>query len=138
MWNRQVHPCRSGSFAFGHYCPSDITQKDIFCLAFYFKNILFRLTISYQKPFVFSVSLFCSQISTLKLNLRPKLGLTYAISIVKWFFLNFLLRRYFFTFLCCFLNYWCFITILWKFEKSWTSRTCWKYASKSPTSQVSA
>ena len=42
------------------------------------------LTISYQKPFVFSVSMFCSQIFTLKLNLRPKIGLTYAISIVKF------------------------------------------------------
>ena len=28
----------------------------------------------------------CSQICTLKLNLRPKIGLTCAISIVKWFF----------------------------------------------------
>ena len=47
------------------------------------ENILFCLTISYQKPFVFSVSMFCSQIFTLKLNLWPKIGLTYAISIVK-------------------------------------------------------
>ena len=46
-------------------------------------NILFRLTISYQRPFVLSVPVFCSQIFTLKLNLRPKIGLTYAISIVK-------------------------------------------------------
>ena len=38
-------------------------------------------TVSYQKPFVFSVSVFCSQIFTLKLNLWPKIGLTYAISI---------------------------------------------------------
>ena len=47
------------------------------------ENILFSLTISNQKPFVFSVSAFCSQIFTVKLNLRPKIGLTYAISIVK-------------------------------------------------------
>ena len=50
------------------------------------ENILFLLTISYQKPFVFSVSVFCSHIFTVKLNLQPKIGLTYAISIVKWFF----------------------------------------------------
>ena len=50
------------------------------------ENILFWQTISYQKPFVFSVSVFCSQICTLKFNLSPKIGLTYAISIVKRFF----------------------------------------------------
>ena len=47
------------------------------------ENILFLLTISYQKPFVFSVSVFCFQICTQKLNLSPKISLTYAISIVK-------------------------------------------------------
>ena len=62
------------------------------------KNILFWLTISYQKPFVFSVSMFCFQIFTLKLNLRSKVGLTYAFSIVKWFFFNFCLRQYFLLF----------------------------------------
>ena len=35
-------------------------------------NILFWLAISYQKPFVFSVSVFCSQICTLKPDLRQK------------------------------------------------------------------
>ena len=39
--------------------------------------------LTYQKPFVFSISVFCSKIFTLKLNLRLKVGLTYAISIVK-------------------------------------------------------
>ena len=62
------------------------------------ENILFWLTISYQKPFVFSVSVFCSQIFTLKLNLWPKIGLAYAISIVKWFFWNFCRRKYFLLF----------------------------------------
>ena len=42
------------------------------------KTGLFSLTISYQKPFVFSVTMFFSQIFALKLNLRPKSGLTYA------------------------------------------------------------
>ena len=78
--------------------------------------ILFWLTISYQKPFVFSVSVFCSQIYTLKLNLSPKVGLTYAISIVKWFFEMFVLVNIFYLFLLN-LNYWCFTTILWKFQK---------------------
>ena len=91
------------------------------------EDILFWLAISYQKPFVFSVSVFCSQICTLKLNLVPKIGLTYASSIVKWFFLNFYLRIYFY-FSSLNLNYWCFTTILWKIQKNWTSGTCWKSA----------
>ena len=62
------------------------------------ENILFWLTISYQKLFVFSVSVFCSQIFTLKLNLHQKLGLTYAISIVKCFFWNFIVKKYFLSF----------------------------------------
>ena len=74
--------------------------KTIFAWRFIWnENILFRLTISYQKPFVFSISVFCSQISTQKLNLRPKIGLTYAIFIVKDF-LNFLSKKIFFTVLC--------------------------------------
>ena len=63
------------------------------------KNILVWLTISCQKPFVFYVSVFCSQIFTQRLKLRPKVGLTYAISIVKWFFWI-LSKKIFFTFLC--------------------------------------
>ena len=56
-------------------------------------NLLFWLIISYQKSFVISVSLFCSQILTLKFNLWPKVGLNYATSIVKWFFFNFLSKK---------------------------------------------
>ena len=63
------------------------------------ENLLFWPTISYQKPFVFSISVFCSQIFTLKLNLRLKVGLTYAISTVKGF-LEFLSKKIFFTSLC--------------------------------------
>ena len=74
--------------------------KTIFAWRFIWnENILFWLTISYQKPFVFSVSVFCSQISTQKLNLRSKIGLTYAIFIVKDI-LNFLSTKIFFTVLC--------------------------------------
>ena len=80
------------------------------------ENILFWLTLSYQKPFVFSASMLCFQIFTLILNLRPKIGLTYAISIVKWYFLYFCLSKYFY-FSLLNLNYWCFTTILWKFSE---------------------
>ena len=80
------------------------------------ENILFWLTISYQKPFVFHVSVFCSQICTLKLILSPKVGLTYAMSIVMWFFDIFVLVNIFY-FSLLNLNYWCFTTILWKFQK---------------------
>ena len=62
------------------------------------ENILFWLTISNQKPFVFSVSVFCSQIFTIKLNLWPKIDLTYAISIVKWFLGVFVLENIFLLF----------------------------------------
>ena len=48
------------------------------------ETILFLLSISYQKPFVFSI--FCPKKFILKLNLRPNIDLTYAISIVKCFF----------------------------------------------------
>ena len=47
------------------------------------KNILFWLPISHQKPFVFYVSVFCSQIFAQKLKLWPKDGCTYAISTVN-------------------------------------------------------
>ena len=56
------------------------------------------MIIFYHKPFVRSVSVFCSQIFTLQLNLQPKIDLTYAISTVKWFFWNFCLRKYFLLF----------------------------------------
>ena len=63
------------------------------------ENILFWLTISYQKPFVFYVSVFYFQIFTQKLKLRPKVGLIYAIYSTVIFF-EFLSKKIFFTFLC--------------------------------------
>ena len=101
------------------------------------ENLLFWLTISYLKPFVFSISVFCCQIFTLKLNLRLKVVLTYAISIVKWFFGNFVWENIFY-FPLLNSNFWCFTTILWKFQKNWTSETSWKSGSKLPTLQISA
>ena len=46
-------------------------------------------------------------------------------------------KQYFF-FFCLKLNYWCFKTILWKFQKNWTNGTCWKSASKLLTLHISA
>ena len=63
------------------------------------ENIFFWMSIFYQKPLVFSVSVFCSQIFTVKLNLRLKIDLTYAISIVNWFYIFFVLENIFFIFL---------------------------------------
>ena len=101
------------------------------------ENILFWLTISFQKPFVFSISVFSSQIFALKLNLRPKVGLTYAISIVKWLF-GYFIRENIFYFSLLVFNYWYFITIFWKFQKIWTNQTCWRPASNLSTLPISA
>ena len=58
----------------GPTSPFYIIQKDVFSWSFILKeNILFWFTVSYQKLFAFSVSLFCSQIFTLKLNYGQKL-----------------------------------------------------------------
>ena len=101
-------------------------QFDITCRFILNDNILFWSTISYHKLFVFSVYLFCSHIYS-KIKFTTKI-LTSVISIVKWFFCFFT-----FTFFMMNLNQWCFTTILWKFQKKWTSVTCWKHASKLPT-----
>ena len=66
------------------YCPFNILWKDISTWHFILnKNVLFWLTISYQESFVFSLSVQCFQIFTVKLILPPKKGLPYAISIVN-------------------------------------------------------
>ena len=107
------------------------------CFTLNGKNALW-LTISYQKPFVVSVPALCFQIL-----IWPKMGLTYAISIVKWifgffFFFLLLLLLYIFCFSLLILNHWCSITILWKFQKFWTSGKCWKVASKLHTLSIFA
>ena len=77
--------------SFRHHSPG----KMVFAWSFISnENILFWFTISYQELFVISVSAFCFQIFTLKLNLRPKFGLTYTISI------GIFCLRFFLTFLC--------------------------------------
>ena len=76
---------------------------------------------------------------TLKWNLRPKIGLIYAISIVKWF-LEFCLRKYFFFLF--------FFGLIWiidisqqhceNFRKIEQVELGEKSASKIPTLQISA
>ena len=57
------------------------------------------MTISYQEPLVFSVSLLCFQILTIKLFLWQKAGLTYAISVVNCKNIsNFIISLFFFFF----------------------------------------
>ena len=51
-----------------------LEPRDRYCLLtslgkMFLLGVLFYMKIFYQKPFVFSVSVFCSQIFTLKLNL---------------------------------------------------------------------
>ena len=67
------------------YYPFDITLKYAFCLMFYFKGKYFVMIsqLPYQKLFVVSVSVFCLEIFTLKLNLWQKISLMDAISIAK-------------------------------------------------------
>ena len=52
-----------------------------------FLGILFQMKI-FVLPFVISVPVLSFQIFTAKLILWPKMGLTYAISIVNWIFGN--------------------------------------------------
>ena len=52
----------------------------------------------YQKTFVSSVSVFCSQICILKLNLRPKVGLTLCNVYRKVIFFFLFCLKFFFYF----------------------------------------
>ena len=79
---------------------STFLRKTFFAWRFILnENILFRLTISYKKPFAFSVSVFCSQIFKVKFNSQPEISLTYAISIVKRSFGVYVLVNIFLLFL---------------------------------------
>ena len=115
-----VDPCRiwSGFPLCPYNCyPFDISRKDSFCLAFYFKWKHFVLIDHISSEIIcLFVSVFCSQICTLKINLRPKIGLTYAICLVKWLF-GILVEENLFYFSVLNLKNWCFTTILWKIQK---------------------
>ena len=79
-------------------CPLDITWKD-FLPGGFLNEKLFCSDWPYfiRNYLLFSVSVLCSQICTLKLNLHRNIGLTYAISIVNDF-LEFCLWKYFLLF----------------------------------------
>ena len=122
------------------YCPFSISRKDVFCLAFYLKWKYFVL-IDYTRILSETICLFC--FCVLFSNMYPKIKFiakkwsdlcNFYSKVIFW---NFCLSKYFY-FALLNLNYWCFTTILWKFQKNWTSRTCWKSASKLPTQQISA
>ena len=91
------------------YYPLDISRKDVFCLAFYFKGKYFVLVYHILSE---TICLFCV-----------------SVSIAKWIF-GFLSQKiYFLIFLC-----WILIIDVSQqhcenFRKKWTSRTCWKSAS---------
>ena len=106
------------------YCPFDISRKDVFCLAFCFKRRHFVL-IDHILSETFTDSVFSSRIFTVKLDLRPKNGLTYANSIINWFFEIFVCGNTFYFSLLT-LNYWCATTILWKFQKKINKRNLLK------------
>ena len=88
------------------YCPFYISRKDVFFAGRFIlnENLLFRLTISYQKPFVFSVSLFCSQIfySKIKFTARSRSDLCNFYSKVVVFYYYYLCFYFLFIFLFLF------------------------------------
>ena len=81
------------------YCPIDITQKESFCLAFW-------LTTSYQKPFVFSVSLCSFSNIYPKIKFTPNNWSDLRNFYSKALFGNFCLKYYYFFFFFC----WIWIT----------------------------
>ena len=120
-----------------YYYPFDISRKDVFCLAFYFEWKYFVLVDHIQSEFIclFCFSVLLSNIYSNKFTAKNWSDLCNFYS--KVIFWSFCLRKYFY-FSLLNLNYWCFTTILWKFQKNWTSGTCWKSASKLPILQISA
>ena len=77
-----------------------LLERRFFCLVFYFKGKYFVLIdhIWSETKCFLCFCVLSSNIYT-KIKLRPQIGLTHAISIVKWFF-GFLSKKIFFTFLC--------------------------------------
>ena len=134
LWRKYQKKRRGFKF----YCIFDILQKIIFCYAFNsnWKN-WFLIANILSRTIVLSVSVCCFQIFTLKLILQPKMSPTYAISVVNWIVGNIILENIFFS-LIWILNYWCSITILWKFQKYWTNGSCRKLASKLSTLMIFA
>ena len=97
QWNSNSYICLS-YFVIALLSSRYHLERQFFFFFFFFffacrfilnENSLSWLTLFNEKPFFVSVLVLCFQIFTLKLNLRQNVGLTYAISIVKWFFFLF-------------------------------------------------
>ena len=80
------------------YCPFNISRKEYLLLGILFEMKTFCSNWPYliRNHLSFLCLCFVLQKFTIKLNLGPKIGLTYAVSIVK----RFLYKKIFFTFLC--------------------------------------
>ena len=95
------------------------------------ENILFWLTISYQKPFVLYVSVFYN--ITKKLKLRPKVGPDLSNFYSKVIFFNFCLRKYFLRFFAEFELLMFYNNIVKISEKIEQVKLVEKFGSKLPT-----
>ena len=99
---------------------STYLRKTFLCLSYYLKwKYLVWLTISCQKPFVFSVSVLFS-------NIYPKIELIFMVNKNKKkqnnnFYSKVIFKllswKIFFYYCLLNVNYWCFTAILWKFQK---------------------
>ena len=120
------------------YSPFDIYWKDVLCLAFYFKWKYFVLVDVHILSETIYLLCFCVLFSNIyaKINVTAKSWADLCNFCSKEIFWNFVWENIFY-FSLLNLNYWCFTTILWKFQKNWTSGTCWKSGSKLPTLQIS-
>ena len=138
MGDRGAWLRRGPGFTLHYYCPFDISRKDVFCLAFHLKWKYFVLTdhiLSETICLFYFCVLFSNSYTKIKFTAKSWSDLCNFYS--KLIFWNFLSKKIFFSFPLLNLNYWCF-TILWKFQKNWTSGTSWKSGSKLPTLQISA
>ena len=111
-------------YGLADYCPFDISWKDVFCLAFYFKWKYFVLTdhiLSETICLFYFCVLFSNIYTKIKFTAKNWSDLCNFCSKVI-FFIFVLVNIFYFSLLN--LNYWCFTTILWKFQKNWTSETC--------------
>ena len=98
--------------------PFDITRKDVFAFRFILNdNILFWSYISYQKPFVLNVSVFCSQICYPKIKFTAKDWSDLCKFYSKVIVFLLVSKKIFFNISLLNLNYWCFTTVMWKFQK---------------------
>ena len=84
-----------------NYCPFDISWKDVFCSAFYFKWKSFVLTDHIWSETI-CLSYFCVLFSNIytKIKFMAKSWSDLCNFYSKVIFWNFCLRKYFFTFLC--------------------------------------